>query len=326
MQLPSVCVFSFQSHTGLKAHNRVQWKRGADAPCDFYAAQAVVMEESVYVGGGWAKHKIFQYSWSKGVWRTLPECPVRWFGLIQFMGRLTVAGGVHQGGVKTSTVYQLISDTQKWQTSLPPMLSARSWVTAVARSSSYKSPAIAVCGGLGFGGVVCSTVEVFCQSTSRWHMAEPLPAPLYGMTSASIGDITYILGKGGSSRLETNHCFRVSLDSLIERAIAISPRVQQAQQSPLWMSVSNTPLIDTCAVCMGGFLVAIGGRESSTCFPSSAIHLLTEYGSWERVSGGDLPEPRDQSTAVCLPSGEIIVVGGTCLNECSTRALFTTTL
>ena len=55
--------------------------------------------------------------------------------------------------------------------------------------------------------------------------------------------------------------------------------------------------------------MAIGGLDSRT--PESAnIHLLASSGSWERVRGGDLPESRYCSTAVCLPSGELMVVGG----------------
>ena len=37
---------------GLSPHTRLQWRRGADAPEVFYGASAVVMGESVYVGGG----------------------------------------------------------------------------------------------------------------------------------------------------------------------------------------------------------------------------------------------------------------------------------
>ena len=56
--------------------------------------------------------------------------------------------------------------------------------------------------------------------------------------------------------------------------------------------------------------MAIGGEDSSTPSASADIHLLASSGSWERVRGGDLPEPRYWSTAVCLPSGELMVVGG----------------
>ena len=54
--------------------------------------------------------------------------------------------------------------------------------------------------------------------------------------------------------------------------------------------------------------MAIGGRDSSSVSSSAAVHLLTSCGFWERVRR-DLPEPRYCPTAVCLPFGELMVVG-----------------
>ena len=267
------------------------------------------MGESVYVGGGGTGYKIFQYSWRRGVWSTLPECPVKYFGLTQFMGRLTTVGGRDREWSATACVYDFASESQRWQESLPPMPTARWRVTVVARpSSSSKPPAIAVCGGMGDGVVVLNIVEVYCHSTSQWHVAEPLPTQLYWLKSASVGDTTYLLGGVDRTYCSTKQCFRVRLDSLIDRAV--SHRASPSQHSSLWTTVRDTPLTDSCACSLLGSLVAIGGLDSSTHSPSVAVHLLTNSGSWERVMGGDLQEPRDMSTAMCLPSGELMVVGG----------------
>ena len=173
---------SIQSPPGLSPHSRLQWRRGADAPEGFSEAQAMVMGESVYVGGVGTGYKIFQYSWRRGAWSTLPECTVRWFGLTQFMGRLTSVGGHDRAGSITARVYDFVSESQRWQESLTPMPTARYGVTVVARpSSSPKPPAIAVCGGRGDGWVDLNTVEVYCHSTSQWHAAEPLPHSIVGV-------------------------------------------------------------------------------------------------------------------------------------------------
>ena len=315
---------SIQSPPGLSPHTRLQWRRGADTPERFGEAQAVVMGESVYVGGGGARYKMFQYSWRREAWSTLPECSVRWFGLTQFMGRLTTVGGRDQAGSRTARVYEFVNESQRWQESLPPMPTARSSVTVVSRSSSSpKPPAIAVCGGVGDGGVL-NTVEVYCHATSQWHAAEPLPTPLYGLTSASVDDTTYLLrGGDGIGIGGTKQCFQVRLDSLINRAA--SPGTSLSQHGSLWTTVRDTPLTGSYAGSLLGSLVAIGGLDSSTRSPSAAVHLLTSSGSWERVRGGDLPEPRGWTTAVCLPSGELMVVGGgdgQTLTRTSTRTLF----
>ena len=299
---------SIQSPPGLSPRTRLQWRRGADAPEGFRGAQAVVVGESVYVGGGGAEYKIFQYSWRRGEWSTLPECPVGWFGLTQFMGRLTTVGGRGQAGSATARVYDFASESQQWQKSLPPMPTARYSVTVVARpSNSPKPPAIAVCGGAGDGGVL-NTVEVYCHSTSQWHAAVPLPTPLMGLTSASVGDTTYLLGGVDRMYDTSKHCFQVRLDSLIDRAA--SHQASLSQHGSLWTTVRDTPLALSCACSLLGSLVAIGGRDSSTRSPSVVVHLLTSSGSWERVRGGDLPGPHHRSTAVCLPSGKLMVVGG----------------
>ena len=298
---------SIQSPPGL---TRLQWRRGADAPEGFFGALAVVMGESVYVGGGRTGYKIFQYSWRRGVWSTLPICPVRGFGLTQFMGRLTTVGGQDRAGSETARVYDFVSESQRWQESLPPMLTARSGVTVIARpSSSPKPPAIAVCGGLGDGGVVLNTVEVYCHSTSQWHAAEPLPTPLSELTSASVGDTTYLLGGVDRIYNSTKQCWQVRLDSLIDRA-AYYPGASPSQHGSLWTTIRDTPLTGSCACSLLDSLVTIGGRDSSTRSPSAIVHHLTSSGSWERVMGGDLPVSRGWSTAVWLPSGGLMVVGG----------------
>ena len=158
------------------------------------------------------------------------------------------------------------------------------------------------------GGVALNTVEVYCHSTSQWHAAEPLPTPLCGLTSASVGDTTYLLGAISSKK-----CFQVRLDSLIEA----SP----SQHGSLWTTIKDTPLTDSYACSLLGSLVAIGGHDGSTYSPSVVVHLLTSSGSWEKVRGGDLPEPRYKSTAVYLPSEKLMVVSGSD-GQTFTRTLF----
>ena len=103
-------------------------------------------------GGGITRRKIFQYTWRREVWSTLPECPVMLFALTQFMGRLTTVGGGLDPVGPTARVYQFVSEFQQWQESFPPMPTARWGATVVVHpSSSPKPPAIGVCGGGGGG-------------------------------------------------------------------------------------------------------------------------------------------------------------------------------
>ena len=155
---------------------------------------------------------------------------------------------------------------------------------------------------------MCNNVEVFCNSTSQWYVAEQLLTPLYWMTSATVANFTFLLGGRDSSHSNARCCFSVSLDSLIDKAITNG--ASKLKHDSLWTSISDTPLTLSCAADMGGYVVAMGGVEASMHSPSAAIHLLTRDGSWRRVKEADLPVPCCQSTAVCLPSGKLLVAGG----------------
>ena len=97
--------------------------------------------------------------------------------------------------------------------------------------------------------------------------------------------------------------------------------IYKEPNAPFWL-VSDTPLAQSVAVNMKGLLVAIGGvsyhtvesvisGQSTTSVTSSAIHVLTYDGSWAwRRWEESLPRPRWGSAAVCLPSGELLVIGG----------------
>ena len=77
---------------------RLQWKKCADAPVRMSRAQAVVMGEKVYVGGGDTekrdnKFHVFQYNTTRDGWIHLPRHHVTNFAMAQFTGRLITVGG-----------------------------------------------------------------------------------------------------------------------------------------------------------------------------------------------------------------------------------------
>ena len=312
------CVFFIQTPTGLNPRTRLQWRRGADAPEEISGAQAVVMGERMYAVHN--NEKVCQYNWRRDTWRTLPDCPVKWFCMAQFLGKLITVGGKDRHDSVTGKVYQFIAE--RWDELLPPMPTARSQLTVVTRTScSSKPPAIAACGGCKAHCQLVDTVEVYSQASSQWHTAKPLPIPCCGMTSVTIDNISYILGGWDSTHSGTKCCFSVSFDSLIDNATS-------GHSQSIWKSVSDARLIWSTAASLRGSLLAIGGMDTTTETTSSAwssvkrairgrgdstsstICVLTNDGSWKRVRGGNLPEPRHGSAAVCLPSGELLVAGG----------------
>ena len=77
-----------------------------------------------YVGGETIGYTVLQYSWRRGAWSTLPECPVRWFGLTQFTGRLTTVGGqvIKQGLELVVSISLFVSPSDGRSPSLPCQL------------------------------------------------------------------------------------------------------------------------------------------------------------------------------------------------------------
>ena len=287
---------------------KLQWRRGNDAPEVFTAGtQAVVMGESVCLNAG---HKIYQYHWRRDAWSTLPDCPVKMFGMAQFLGELITVGGKGRFSA-TGEVYHFNQQAQKWEQFFPPMPTARYGLTVATRTTSSSKPAALVACG---GHHDCQTkVEVYSHESVQWYTANPLPVPCFQKTSVTINGICFILG-GPAPK----NCVYASLDSIIDNAI--KPNLQQSNDQ-LW-SVSVTPLEQSAAASLRGYLIAIGGinhRTSAvplmgpkfTAYSVSDIHILIFDGSfiWRRWEES-LPESRWGSAAVCLPSGELLVVGG----------------
>jgi len=78
---------------------QLQWKRCIDLPVGMSSAQAVVMGEKVYVGGGGTENKddahyIFQYNTSGDELSRLPPHPrsLICFAMAQFTGHLITVG------------------------------------------------------------------------------------------------------------------------------------------------------------------------------------------------------------------------------------------
>ena len=154
------------------------------------SAQAVVIGEKVYLGGGNTEnveydHQVFQYDPSRDEWSRLPPHKAIFFSIAQFKGSLITVGGV-KDSVITGKVYRFIEESQNWKKVHKPMPTARYW-SSVATTQS----AIVASGGVtdvrdvtgkDRKPVPCATVEVYSRETSQWHTADPLPVPCLLMT------------------------------------------------------------------------------------------------------------------------------------------------
>ena len=278
-----------------------------------YRAQAVLVEEEVYIGGGvtLANKEInpylaFRYNWRHRVWNTLPLCPVKLFALAGFAGELITIGGADFEYMPVGTVYRLSDDMQKWEECLVPMPTARYQLCAATTSDAI----IAAGGAIGMHEgtfALSDAVEVFYGPSAQWHCTEPLLAPGHAISSLTIGDTFYLIGARGSAT-EGMYSF---LSSLIKKALSPSPSSPpRTPEPPLWKHLPQPPLRKTVATSMGGALMALGGFVNSDT-RSSAVHVfLPLANAWVRVDDADMPFVSSSFSAVQVSPSDVIVIGG----------------
>jgi len=290
------------------------------------SAQAVVMGEKVYVGGGSTDKvedviHVFQYNTTRDEWSRLPPHQVWFFAMAQFTGKLITVGGTIDSGA-TGKVYHFKEESQEWVEFLKPMPTAR-----VCLSVATTQCAIIASGGdTGLRdnrGIPCATVEVYCSETSQWYTADPLPAPYSMMSSVTIAGTCYLLGGCDADNKTITTVLYASLTSLIQKAT--SPTHQSASCTSVWKTLPDTPLNMSAAASLSGNLLAVVGCNIVTPTPGINIFIpLTN--SWVRITTEDLPEPRYACTAVQLSSNTMIVIGGKDNQYNKTKTVFIGTI
>ena len=278
-------------------------------PVGMSKAQAVMMGNKVYVGGGVTDivsdfNQVLQYDPSRDEWSRLPPHHIVAFGMAQFEGNLITVGGRIRNGRFTGKVYRFKEQPKKWEEFLTPMPTARYQFSLATTQSAI----VASGGNTGFRdglAIPCVTVEVYSSETSQWHTADSLPVPCGAMTSVTAADIWYQLGGGDDKDIPTG--LYAPLNTLVQKAI--SPTDQSASHISVWNTLPDTPLMASAAASLSGNLLALGGHNETSA--SKAVHIfvpLTNF--WIRVTTGDLPEPRYVCTTVQLSSNQVLVVGG----------------
>ena len=257
-------------------------------------AQAVVLNNKVYVGGGCTGNNItsaniYTYDPTMDTWETL-QSPTRCSALTTYHNKLLLVGGLETStGQETNQLWVFEEGEQTWTQPLPPMSTSRWGASAV----SYQDYLI-VAGGFNY-----NTVEVF--DGQQWVAADPLPKSCYSMKSTSHDGHYYLMGGDHPS----TSVFYTALQSLVEKATQHPPTSpSNTDQLSVWKTLTNTPHQCSSTTIFGGALVAVGG-----CLNQSSLHLyfpLTQ--SW--LPAGEMPLGVHYTCTVILPTGEMMVIGG----------------
>ncbi len=278
-------------------------------PIEMSSAQSVVINDTVYVGGGGAGNyrdrctvmKLEQDQWTK-----LPEYTAKLFAMTSLANRLVLVGGWDP--IKRERTNQLaVFKSGEWTHPYPPTNIARDFSTAVSFNNH-----IIVAGGEDDKGRI-SSVEVLDVASRRWYIAQSLPHPRSSLKSTLIGNTLFLMGGFDRSitvLIKTVH--HVDLNELIAKALS------NLNTPSLWQTIEDTPLEFSAPLSIGRSLLAVGGADDGEADdggadvglkPSSWIHLYQpDTRRWVKV--GDLPTARHSCTCSVLPSGEVIVAGG----------------
>ena len=273
----------------LKLPLKLSWRRGPDMPFGMsYYVQSVVVEGTVYAGGGYAgpdndnDYIVMTYDISTGKWATLPPYRESDFAMTAINNQLVLVGGYeHVDSSKVLGVWD--ADKKQWTHPYPEMNTARYGCSAVV----YKEWLVVV-GGWTAGASLSSVVEVMNTNSKQWYAGPPTQTPWSYMRTAVVGDTCYFMG-GIISEYSTDKVYTVSLSFLTSGLTSKEPR---KNKSPMWSEISGLHLTDSTPLSISGSLLAVGGRNKDRIV-MTAIHLYQpDAGKWVKI-GNLLTRKRD---------------------------------
>ena len=242
---------------------------------------------------------------------TLPLYTCAYFSVAVVNDQLVLVGGSEvQTNKKTNKLGVWNEQSKRWTHPLPPMTTACYSPSVATHNNRW----LVVIGGVGDVGADLSRVEILDTTEPvQWYQAESLPHPCYQVSSATIGNMCYLLGgftRGGSFKKVLSVC----LDDLISQAVS-QPASASAPPTPSpWKSLPDTPLAYSTALSFNGALLTVGGNYSG----SSAIHVYQPSSSYW-IKAGEMPTKRCDSSCIVLSSGEVLVAGGGSSDETSRK-------
>ena len=297
--------FMLQEGHVIKFPLQVKWTRGPDMPFGMsYYIQSVTIQDTVYVGGGdagWRSPKnnniMMTYNTRSCKWHQLPPFTACCFAMVVIKNQLVLVGGYDSAYHPTNLLGMWDTGSSQWTRHYAPMPTARSYPSAVV----YKRWLI-VAGGRT-GDHELSTVEVLDVTSNQWYSAPSTPTPWSRMKSTILGDVWYLMGSHSD---DDDIGYSVSLPDLISCTLSSS---SGSTHHDMWKKISGLGLYCSTPLCMGGALLAVGGKRVKGKGSVSTIQrYVPETKEWVEV--GQLPSPRYHCTCTFTLDKKILVFGG----------------
>ena len=289
---------------------KLHWEECAELPVGMFRAQAIIFNDCVYVGGGLTEddyydYCVFEYNPDMNLWNLLPPAPVKLFGLGVLSAELVLIGGMSNHDSISDRMFAFDKYLQTWKELVCVLSTARFSPTIV----QYESTLIMI------GGVAGSTtdddlknltsVEYLVPELSEWVVLGHLPksSNVCSPSTAQEKGMLYILG-GYTTQSAISSTRRGHYSCLSTFLSASGVKLN------LWKSLPDTPYLQTTALSLGGCLLALGGTEEPYAEPIHreiyTYNVETEL--WVKVA--ELPLACCHCTAVVLPEGTVLLLGG----------------
>ena len=288
----------------------LDWEDYATLPVGMQHAQAVVVGNKVYVGGGMTTGSegdtniyVFDHTIERPPVTSIPTPgPTRWSTLATFDSQLVLAGGTIDSVKATNELWALRDDGYTWEQPFPPMPQA-CWGASAVSSGDH----LLIAGGVGSDHPLTTldTVQIYSASSKMWVLSKPLPKCCYFMKSTLLDGDWYLAG----GRWQYRKIFHASLESLIETS----------RKKEIWKSLPDTSRRCCSISACHGQLIAVGGVIYSG--PSREIQIYsTKKRSWIDVE--HLPHHCDSTCTIVLPMEkiptrppDILLIGGNTHSE-----------
>ena len=234
----------------------------------FNYPQVVVFNGKVYVGGGAAstnlqRQTVIIYDPQKDSYDTLPPYTCKYFSIAVLNNQLVVVGGEDvQTNKKTNQLGVWNEQSKSWTHPLPPMTTACHSPSVATHNNRW----LVVMGGVGDGAYI-SRVEILDTTGSgQWYQAAPLPQPCYWVSTATIGNMCYLLGGFTRERGTSKKVFSLHLDELISQAVSQPAGASAPATLSPWMTLPDTLLTNSTGLAINGALLAVGGWDGTTIY------------------------------------------------------------
>jgi len=282
----------------------IEWETGPAMPVGMSGyVQSVVIESTVYVGGGHANYAdseaiVMSYNSSTSKWRKLPRYPSRHFAMAVLEGQLVLVGGCSHDYEDSDGVGVWDVAAEEWKFPWLPMPTRRSDSSAVGWSHW-----LVVAGGTAAGQTVASVELLDTRGVGQWMEAPPTPQPFTGMRSCLVTGTWYLLGGSGAHNM-----FCVSVSSLIARA------TNGRRENNLWWN-EQVGLKNSYPFCWKGELYGVRGSDgegdSEICSDNNGggiYHYSIHSNSWIKACW--LPPTLSNCTCSVTASNQLLVAGG----------------